>query len=500
MYEREPSRRDKPSVVDAGANRYRHEPIVSRRVAVHRSPLVVGPADDPMEREADRIATDIVRTALAAPTADAPCRRAVTPTRIHRHSVATDRVAAPVSPAGRIRRSAVMGAEGGALDADTDRSVRAARSGGAAIEPGLRQRLDAAMGADFSGVRLHTDGRADALNRALSSRAFTTGPHIFFRRGELGTGDRSNELLAHELTHVVQQTGGSGRVIERKLVSKPRGTGPEPFNVIENRTAGTPHMDQGIASKPKNFKAPGFRVVVKNVKQQFTAKIVATSKANAGDNDAVFLAKGVHDSGYLWARDEDIYGGQPAAVRCVPPMRADRADDEHVLFNVSSAVATGSKAAEQEHIDDYHLAYDLTLGAAAKAVKEVGKRRFKAGKSSQAQAAATQALLAELQARSNGHLNSILEPDWEAEYKTLFTRSGTRDMNNWHIQDVVENPLPSAKMVNGWKFPVKVLDVQPGPAFRLNVSSSDVVDPSPTVVAQNQQLVVDDDSVVDDDD
>src|SRR5207344_148493 len=63
-----------------------------------------------------------------------------------------------------------------------------------------------ALNADFSGVRVHTDAGADGLNQSLSARAFTTGRDIYFRQGEYNPGSSGGrELLAHELTHVVQQ-------------------------------------------------------------------------------------------------------------------------------------------------------------------------------------------------------------------------------------------------------------------------------------------------------
>ena len=55
---------------------------------------------------------------------------------------------------------------------------------------------------------MHTDEHADALARAVSARAFTTGPDIFFARGEYRPATTTGDaLLAHELTHVVQQRG-----------------------------------------------------------------------------------------------------------------------------------------------------------------------------------------------------------------------------------------------------------------------------------------------------
>ena len=68
------------------------------------------------------------------------------------------------------------------------------------------------MGSDFSSVRIHTGQESDSLNRSLSARAFTTGSDIFFRSGEYNPGStQGQQLLAHELTHVVQQGAATVR-------------------------------------------------------------------------------------------------------------------------------------------------------------------------------------------------------------------------------------------------------------------------------------------------
>jgi hypothetical protein len=73
----------------------------------------------------------------------------------------------------------------------------------------VRAPLEDAFGVDFGGVKVHTGAEADALTRSVQARAFTTGRDIFFRAGEYAPGSRrGRELLAHELTHVVQQGGG----------------------------------------------------------------------------------------------------------------------------------------------------------------------------------------------------------------------------------------------------------------------------------------------------
>ena len=121
---------------------------------------------------------------------------------------------------GRVLRQATGGAapESG-MDA-VERSIDGARGGGHSLDHGTRGHMESAFGADFSGVRIHHDTRADGLSQALSARAFTTGKDVFFRQGEYSPGTSSGrELLAHELTHVVQQNGPG---VQRKMsVSEP---------------------------------------------------------------------------------------------------------------------------------------------------------------------------------------------------------------------------------------------------------------------------------------
>jgi hypothetical protein len=69
--------------------------------------------------------------------------------------------------------------------------------------------MGAALDHDLSGVKVHTDAKADTLSRDLNAEAFTTGQDIFFRQGAYEPGsDSGRELIAHELTHVVQQGAG----------------------------------------------------------------------------------------------------------------------------------------------------------------------------------------------------------------------------------------------------------------------------------------------------
>ncbi|WP_414553463.1 DUF4157 domain-containing protein, partial [Anabaena sp. CCY 0017] len=97
---------------------------------------------------------------------------------------------------------------GGEASTDLDTAINSARGSGQEMADNIRQPMEQAFGADFSGVKVHTDGQSDQLNQSIQARAFTTGQDVFFRQGEYNPGSRGGqELLAHELTHVVQQNG-----------------------------------------------------------------------------------------------------------------------------------------------------------------------------------------------------------------------------------------------------------------------------------------------------
>jgi hypothetical protein len=73
------------------------------------------------------------------------------------------------------------------------------------------------MGQDFRNVTIHTDSQSDKLSQQLGAKAFTTGSDIFFSEGAYNPGsDEGQRLIAHELTHVVQQ-GASPPSVQGKM-------------------------------------------------------------------------------------------------------------------------------------------------------------------------------------------------------------------------------------------------------------------------------------------
>jgi hypothetical protein len=110
------------------------------------------------------------------------------------------------------------------LDEDTGRRIERQRRSGKPLEPEVRSQMEAAFGSDFSRVRVHADAEADRLSRQLGANAFTTGKDIFFR-GAAYQPDSENgaRLIAHELTHVVQQRGNaicSGGITDEPIANR----------------------------------------------------------------------------------------------------------------------------------------------------------------------------------------------------------------------------------------------------------------------------------------
>lgn len=108
------------------------------------------------------------------------------------------------------KRSQTGTTAGLGLTQPVESAINRMRGQGAPLDAGVQRQMESAIGADFSRVRVHANAEADSLNRSVNALAFTTGDDIFFRSGMHAPHTQSGRgLLAHELTHVVQQSGAS---------------------------------------------------------------------------------------------------------------------------------------------------------------------------------------------------------------------------------------------------------------------------------------------------
>lgn len=149
--------------------------------AVLQTKLRVGSTTDPLEREADRIADAVMTTGGLLP---------------ERQPVAEETPLVQTKPA----------ADGAEVSDGRQANIDARRGSGQPLSPADKAFFEPRFGSDFGRVRIHTDSGAAELAHSLGARAFTVGQDIFFASGESPASTTGNRrLLAHELTHMVQQ-------------------------------------------------------------------------------------------------------------------------------------------------------------------------------------------------------------------------------------------------------------------------------------------------------
>ncbi|MGB9128950.1 MAG: DUF4157 domain-containing protein, partial [Thiobacillus sp.] len=187
--------------------------------------LRVGASNDPAEVEADRTAASVVAALQSGGGTEGRelggSKFAVAAgTRIRRQTSAGDRSIPKfraASPANRIQRRAPIGAEGGEVTPNVEQRIRRMQGQGRALDEPARRSMESAFGADFSSVRIHAGAESRELNHELGAEAFTSGKDIFFRDAVPdGSTKQGQSLLAHELTHTIQQGASASRTVRRK--------------------------------------------------------------------------------------------------------------------------------------------------------------------------------------------------------------------------------------------------------------------------------------------
>jgi hypothetical protein len=228
-------------------SRFQHDfsqlPIHSGSLPI-QAKLKIGAVGDRYEQEADRVAKDVVEQIHAPAIAQSNLGQSVQRQEEKKEEIqAKPEITAlqrQEEKPEELQAKSIL--QLGEASGDLESAIASARGSGQALDPVLQAQIGQAMGADFSGVRVHTDTQSDQLNRSIQARAFTTGQDVFFRQGAYEPGSRGGqELIAHELTHVVQQNGGAVRRIQRSLFTVPSISQSPPIvqRVISDQNATT---------------------------------------------------------------------------------------------------------------------------------------------------------------------------------------------------------------------------------------------------------------------
>ncbi|HEX6112597.1 MAG TPA: DUF4157 domain-containing protein, partial [Geminicoccaceae bacterium] len=177
--------------------------------------LKVGEPDDMFEEEADRMADQVMRMADPQRTGPIDQGGKATADGIQRlcaeceDEVRRQPIEEKEEELRMKRRSGATPAIGPGLQAQ----ITALRGGGQPLSPALRGFFEPRFGHDFSRVRVHADSDAADRARAVRARAYTVGRNIVFGAGEYAPATMEGKrILAHELTHVVQQQSAPAAV------------------------------------------------------------------------------------------------------------------------------------------------------------------------------------------------------------------------------------------------------------------------------------------------
>jgi hypothetical protein len=112
----------------------------------------------------------------------------------------------------QIQKSAAAEASPGD-NSNLESNLNSSKGGGSPLSGKVKTEMESGIGADFSNVRIHNDSNAVQMNKQLGAQAFATGNNIYFNEGKYNPNSKDGKhLLAHELTHTVQQ----GAAIRKK--------------------------------------------------------------------------------------------------------------------------------------------------------------------------------------------------------------------------------------------------------------------------------------------
>ena len=150
------------------------------------------------------------------------------------------------------------------------------RGGGSPLPDQTREEMESGFGADFSGVNVHTDSESAQMNDELGAQAFTSGNDIFFNEGQFSPETQEGQtLLAHELTHTIQQ--GASPAVEGEQPAQPAGE-----NATADPAAATAENPETAEEQPVEGEVPVEEGVDPNAPVEGEGETGAEGEGEAG--------------------------------------------------------------------------------------------------------------------------------------------------------------------------------------------------------------------------
>ncbi len=165
--------------------------------------LSVGATDDPLEEEAEDMADRVMRMPQPA-FVQRKCAHCGEEEKAQRKPLVSF-----------IQKK---GGESGTMTSEAvSRQISASRGAGGMMDAGTKSFMESCFDTDFSGVTIHTGSTAVRMSQGLNAKAFTVGNDIYFNEGAYNPqSDKGKHLLAHELTHTIQQNHS----IQRRFIQR----------------------------------------------------------------------------------------------------------------------------------------------------------------------------------------------------------------------------------------------------------------------------------------
>lgn len=214
-----------PRSTESRSNQLAHRLLGNR---VIEPKLTVNDPNDKHEKEADRMAEQVMR--MSVPPTDSRLEEGVEDGNVQRMCPRCQRRYREGKPLNCKECENVQGKETSPktpVDSDPTEQIQSLRRGGKRLPDSVRSFFEPRFGENFSDVRVHTGGRADEVARSMNAKAFTVGKDVAFRSGAYRPETKGGkQLLAHELTHVIQQSEGDKAALQRWSYGS--GTPPDP--------------------------------------------------------------------------------------------------------------------------------------------------------------------------------------------------------------------------------------------------------------------------------
>ena len=245
--------------------------------------LTISQPDDPLEKEADRIADQVMRMPepkinenKMMPTED--------PTGVQRlcEECEDDLIQPKKKP-----RSQLVG------DERLDQDIQTFKTGGQPLSEGARSFFEPRFGVNLNDIRIHTTNKANQTAEEINAQAFTLGRNIVFNRGKFTPESQSGKhLIAHELTHAIQQNrNSSSRKITNKGVypndNRTKSLRPKPQDLVQRLKNPNEEVNNPIPlieTEPESFEVKNELATNELCRTLVNQPMIVESQKNSSDN------------------------------------------------------------------------------------------------------------------------------------------------------------------------------------------------------------------------